>query len=105
VADQDGVAQVQGFQERVEVAGEGVVVVADTGLARLAEPAAVVGDDAVAGLEHDRDLPVPGPAAQRVTVDQHDRPAGAMVLVVNLDRGVVLGSNSDVRHGVAPVVG
>jgi hypothetical protein len=48
-ADQDHLAQVEGLQQRVEVGGEGVVVVADTDLAGPAEPAAVVGDDAESG--------------------------------------------------------
>ena len=45
---QDRLAQVQVLQECVEVGGEGVVVVADGGLAGPAEPAPVVGDDPVA---------------------------------------------------------
>jgi hypothetical protein len=33
-------------------------------------------------------------------MDQHDRLATAVILVVNFDRGIVLGSNSDARHGL-----
>ena len=83
--DQDGVAQVQVLQQGVQVGGEGVVVIAGGRLAGLAEPAPVVGDDPVPGLEQGRDLLVPGAAAERVAVDQHDRLAGAMILVVDLD--------------------
>jgi len=66
VPGQHGVAQVQVFQQGVEVGGEGVVVVADGRLAGLAEPAPVVGDDPVPGVQQDRDLLVPGAAAERV---------------------------------------
>ena len=83
--DQDGVAQVEVLQQAVQVGGEGVVVVAGGGLAGLAEPAPVVGDDPVAGLQQGRDLLVPGAAAERVAVDQHHRLAGAMILVIDLD--------------------
>jgi hypothetical protein len=62
VPDQDGVVQVEVLQQRVEVGGEGVVVIADGGLAGLAEPAPVVGDDPVPGLQQNRDLLVPGAA-------------------------------------------
>jgi hypothetical protein len=77
--------QVQVLQQGVQVGGEGVVVIAGDRLAGLAEPAPVVGDDPVAGLEQRRDLPVPGTAAERVAVDQHHRLAGAMILVMDLD--------------------
>ena len=75
------------LQQGVQVGGEGVVVVADDGLAGLAEPAAIVGDDPVSGLQQDQDLLVPGPAAERIPVDQHDGLARAVVLVVDLDVG------------------
>jgi hypothetical protein len=68
------------LQQDVEVGGEGVVVIPGRRLAGLAEPAPVVGDDPVPGVQQDRDLLVPGAAAQRVAVDQDDRQAGAMIL-------------------------
>jgi hypothetical protein len=86
------------FQQGIEVGGEGVVVVADDRLAGLAEPAPVVGDDPVAGLQQHRNLLVPGTATERVAVDQHDGLAGAMILVVDLDVGAVLSSDFDKWH-------
>jgi hypothetical protein len=85
VPGQDGVAQVEALHQHAEVGGEGVVVIAGGRLAGLAEPAPVVGDDPVPGLEQGRDLLVPGPAAERVPVDQHHRLAGAVILVMDLD--------------------
>ena len=46
--DEDDVVQVEMLEQRVEVGGEGVVVVADGRLARAAEPAPVVADHAIA---------------------------------------------------------
>jgi hypothetical protein len=86
------------FQQGIEVGGEGVVVIPGRRLAGLAEPAPVVGDDPVSGLQQDRDLLVPGTAAERVAVDQHDGPAGATILVVDLDVGAVLSSDFDKWH-------
>ena len=86
------------LQQGGQVGGESVVVVADDGLAGLAEPAAIVSDDPVAGLQQDRDLPIPGPAAERIPMDQHDGLARAMVLIVNLDVGGVLPADCDFRH-------
>ena len=86
------------FQQRVQIGGEGVVVVADGRLAGLPEAATVVGDHAVAGGEQHPGLTLPGVAVQRVAVDQHDRLPGAVVLVVDLDVGAVLGSDGDARH-------
>ena len=85
VPDQDGVVQVQVVQQGSQIGGEGVVVIAGDRLAGLAEPAPVIGDDPVAGLEQGRDLLVPAAAAERVAVDQYHRLAGAMILVMDLD--------------------
>jgi hypothetical protein len=60
VPDEHGVAQVQVLQQGIEVGGEGVVVIPRGRLAGLAEPAPVVGDDPVPGVQQDRDLLVPG---------------------------------------------
>jgi hypothetical protein len=49
VPDQDSLAQVQVLKQHRQVSGEGVVVIAGGGLAGLAEPAPVIGDDPVAG--------------------------------------------------------
>ena len=80
-----GAADIQVVQQGIEVGGEGVAVIPGCRLAGLAEPAPVIGDHPVPGLQQDRDLLVPGPAAERVAVDQHDGLAGAVILVVDLD--------------------
>jgi hypothetical protein len=109
VPDQHGVAQVEVLQQGVQVGGEGVVVVPGGGLAGLAEPAPVVGDHPVAGIQQGWDLLVPGAAAERVPVDQHHRPAGAVIVVIDLDVCVVFLSDSYCGHGaffrVAGMVG
>src|SRR6516225_6484995 len=100
MADDDGVAQVQVRREGMQVGGERVVVVPGGGLAGLAEPAPVVGDHAAPGPEQYRDLLVPGAAAERVTVNEHDGRAGAVVFVVDLDVVGVLPSDCDLSHGL-----
>src|SRR5262249_29621037 len=81
-----------------QVGGEGVVVVTDGRLARLAEAAPVVADHPVAGGEKVGLLFLPRVPFQRVAVDEDDRLAGTVVVVVELDVGAVLGSDGDVRH-------
>src|SRR5439155_11989819 len=96
--DQDHVVEVEVFDQRVQVGGEGVVVVPDGGLAGPAEPAAVVGDHAISGGQQNPVLPLPGVAVERVPVDEHDRLALAVVLVVDVDVGAVFGADLDVGH-------
>src|SRR5690606_22887468 len=79
-----------------------VVVVAGGRLAGVAESSAVIGDDPVAGLEEGRRLLLPRTAVERVAVDEHDRLAGSVIFVVQLDGGAVLGSDGDGRHAHAP---
>ena len=52
-----------------------------------AETSAVVGDNAVARGEQRAFLALPRVSIERVTVDQHDRLAASVVLVMDLDRG------------------
>ena len=94
----DRITQVEVLQQRVEVGGERVAVIADGGLAGQAEPAAVVGDDPAPRIEQVRDLFVPGAAAKRIPMDQHHGLASAMVLIVNLNVGRVLPADSHARH-------
>ena len=101
-ADEDDVAQVEGLHERVEVGGEGVVVVSRADLRRVPEPAAVVGDDPIPLGEELARLALPAVAVQRVSVDEDDRLPRAVVLVVELDRGAVLVSDGDESHDVLP---
>jgi hypothetical protein len=79
----------------VEVGREGVVVVADGRLAGAAEAATVVADHAVTRREELALLSLPRVPVQGIPVDQHDRIAAAVVLVVDLDRGSVLASNDE----------
>ena len=104
-ADQDDVGQIEVLEQRVQVGRERVVVVTHRWLARATEPAAVIADTAITGGKQLALLALPRVAVERVAVDQHDRLAAAVVLVVNLDRSVVLGSNSDARHVSLLVVG
>jgi hypothetical protein len=53
----------------------------------------------VAGLQQHALLALPRVAVQRVAVDEHDGLAVAVVLVVDLDVGAVLGPDDDARHG------
>jgi hypothetical protein len=61
---QHDVVEPQVLEQRVEVAGERVVVVADGRLARAAEPAPVVADHAVAGGEQHPLLALPRVAVE-----------------------------------------
>ena len=69
----------------VQVLREGVVVVARGRLAGFAEPAPVVSDDAVPRRQQGRYLFLPGSAAERIAVNEHDRLARAMVFVVQVN--------------------
>ena len=102
-AEDDVLAEREVVEQRLEVGGEGVVVVTGGRLARLAEAAPVVGDDPLAGGEQLRLLFLPGVAFERVAVDEDDRLAGPVVLVVKVDVGAVLFPDGDERHGVSPV--
>ena len=84
VADVDRVLQVERFDERREVVGVGVHVVAVPGLARAAVAAAVVRDAAVAVRRQEDHLVFPGVGAQRPAVAEDDRLPAAPVLVVDL---------------------
>ena len=84
VADVDGVLQIERFDQRREIVGVGVHVVAVPGLARAAVAAAVVGDAAVAVRRQEEHLVLPGVGAQRPAVAEDDGLPGAPVLVVDL---------------------
>src|SRR5438067_9871488 len=101
--DERGLLQVELVYQGLEVRSEGVVVVAGRRLAGLTEPAPVVGDRPVAGLQQDRDLLVPCTPAQGVAVDQNHRRSRAGVLVVQVDGPRILLANLDVRHVASPL--
>src|SRR5207248_1422394 len=71
---------------------------ADRRLARTTKPAPVVADDAMAAREQLAFLTLPRVPVERVAVDQNHRLAAPVILVVDLDRSAVLGSNSDAGH-------
>src|SRR5258708_39986639 len=98
MADQQGVTQVELRHDLVEIRGEGVVVVARGRLTGFAEAPAVVGDGPITCLEQGHYLLLPGSAAQRKAVDEHDGATRAVVLVVEIDRPRVLLTNIDVWH-------
>ena len=77
-------AQIERLDQRREVVGVGVHVVAVPGLARAAVAAAVVGDAAVAAGGQEQHLVFPGVGAERPAVAEDDRLPGAPVLVVDL---------------------
>ena len=99
-ADEGDVGEIEGVDQLREVGCERVVLVPAPRLRRLAEPAAVIGDDAISGLDERRNLTLPRPPAERPSVNQDHRFAGAVVLIVEFDRRIVFGTNGDKRHGV-----
>ena len=86
----------------VKVLCEGVVVVARGRLAGFAEASAVVGDDPVTRIQQDGQLLLPGSTAQRVSVDQDNRFARAMVFVVKLHVARIFSSDRNVWHFESP---
>jgi hypothetical protein len=56
-------------------------------------------EDAVSAVEELARLPLPAVAVERVSVDQDDRLARALIFVVEVDGGRVLVSDGDVAHG------
>src|SRR4029077_6167875 len=84
-ADQREILQLELRHQLVQVGGEGVVVVARSGLAGLAEPSAVIGDHTVARGQKRRDLFLPGSTTQRISVDKDYGVSGAVVFVVQFD--------------------
>jgi len=101
-ADERHVLQVQVLEQCVQVVGERVVVEADGGAARLTEPAPVVGDDPVAGLEERPLLLVPRAAVERESMDEHHGLADPVVLEVDLDVVAVLLADDELGHGASP---
>ncbi len=85
MADEGGLTQVELRHDRVEIGGEGVVVVAQGGLTGVAEAPAVVGDGPIPGLKQDPDLLLPGSPAQRKAVNEHNGATRAVVLVVEIN--------------------
>ena len=83
VADVDRVLQIERLDQRHQVVGIGVHVVAVPRLGRSAVAAAVVGDAAKPVLAEVLHLRIPIIRAQRPAVAEHDRLSAAPVLVIN----------------------
>jgi hypothetical protein len=94
VADHDGFPEVEVVEERGEIVGVGVHLVAVPRLAGAAVAAAVMRDDAVALCAEEEHLGVPGVGVEGPAVGEGDGLAGAPVLVI--DGGSVFGG--DGRH-------
>jgi hypothetical protein len=86
------------IEQRLQIGRERVVVITARGLAGLAEPPAVIADAAISVLEQHPLLALPGVAVERISVDQDDRLAGAMVVVVDLNVSTVFASDLYERH-------
>jgi hypothetical protein len=86
------------LEQRLQITREGVVVEAGGRLARPPEAATVVADAAVTGREQLPLLALPGVAVERIAVDQDDRPAAAVIVVVDLDVAAVLTTDLHERH-------
>jgi len=81
MADQHRIVQIELLDDRSEIVGVGVHVVAVPGLARAAMAAPVVRDRAVTMGRDEHQLVVPRVGVQRPTMTEDDRLAGSPVLV------------------------
>ncbi len=88
MADQHRVFQIERVDERREIVGVVVHVVAVPGLARSSTAATVMGDGAIAMGGHEDQLVVPGVGIERPAMAEDDRLPRAPVLVK--DRGTIL---------------
>src|SRR5262249_47880802 len=96
--NQREIAQLELGDELLQVLGEGVVIVAGGWLAGPAESAAIIGDDAVAGGQKRRHLLLPGSATEGTSVDEDNRDARAVVLIIEIDISGVFLSDRGVWH-------
>ncbi len=100
VADMDRVLQVERFDERREVVGVGVHVVAVPGLARAPMAAAVMGDAAISAGSQKEHLVFKGIRAERPAMAEDHGLSAAPVLVIDL-RAVF---GRDRGHGIISVI-
>src|SRR5713226_9652212 len=100
MADQHRVVQIKCVEERRQVVGVVIHVVAVPGLAGSSTAATVMGDGAIALGGHEDQLVVPGVGIERPAVAEDDGLARAPVLVK--DRGAVLGGDCACAHGMNP---
>ena len=86
----------------MQVLGEGVVVVAGSWLAGLAESSAVIRDDTVTRRQKRCDLLLPGGAAQWISVDKDNGVTRAMVLIIEIDVAGVFRTDRSEWHRDSP---
>ena len=86
----------------MQVLGEGVVVVADSWLAGLAESSAVIRDDTVSRRQKRCDLLLPGSATQWISVNKNNRVTRAMVLIIEIDVAGVFRTDRSEWHIDSP---
>ena len=84
MADMDRVLEVERLDQRREVVGIGVEVVAVPGLARPAMAAAVVGDAAIAARGQEEHLVLERIGGQRPAMAEDDRLPRAPILEIDL---------------------
>src|ERR1039457_6559754 len=100
--DQCEIAELELHHKFVQVLGEGVVVVADSRLAGLAEPSAVIRDDTVSRLQKRCDLLLPGSATQWISVNKDNPVTRAMVLLIEIDVAGVFRTDRSEWHRDSP---
>src|SRR5664280_3020094 len=100
--DQCEIAELELRHEFVQVLSEGVVVVAGSWLAGLAESSAVIGDDTVSRRQKRCDLLLPGSATQWISVNKNNRVTRAMVLIIEIDVAGVFRTDRSEWHIDSP---
>jgi hypothetical protein len=103
MADQNDVLEVERLDQRREIVGVGVHVVAEVRLVRAAVAAPVMCDHAEAVVEHEQHLPVPGVTAERPAMGKEDGLRVLRAPVLDEDAGAVGGD--DEAHDIGPFVG
>ena len=99
MTDERYIRKFQRVQQHIEIGGEGIVVVTGTWLAGPAKATTVVGDHAMARRQKSSGLLFPGIAVERPAMNEHDRQTGAVILVIEFDRGGVFPSDIYKAHG------
>jgi hypothetical protein len=84
VADVDGIPQIERMDQRGEIVGVGVQVIAAPRLAGPAVATSVVRNHTISALRQEQHLVVPGVGAQRPAVAEDDGSSGAPILEVDL---------------------
>src|SRR5208282_2719004 len=90
--------QIELIEQDTKVRGEGVVVIADAGLAGGAEAPPVVSDHPVTGRQQGSSLLLPRVPAEGIAVDEHDGNTRPVVFVVDPDGTGIFPADGDERH-------